>query len=175
MTLDAHNRFPPLVALLSTNPVVMQLVQKRNLLVAESNVVWNWLHYARERAMRGIAAKEAMEAKVRYLTDSSQRVTPTISSLEKLGDALEYTRERMQNAGGLSIWPKSMLHPPLPKDDFGNYPYFSLEPCGFSQRGFHFFDVCLTSCKHSFHSWYLAKVCRTSNKCSVCNELFHPD
>ena len=133
MTLDAHDGFPPSIALLSTNPIVIQLVEKRNLLIGESNVVWNWLHYAREGAMKGIVVKEAMKAEVRQLIESSQGVTLAISLLEKLVNALKHTRERMQNAGGLSIWPKPMLHPPLPKDDFGNYPYFSLKLCGFCQ------------------------------------------
>ena len=38
MSSNAHNEFPPSIMLLSTNLLIMLLVQKKNLLVVEANV-----------------------------------------------------------------------------------------------------------------------------------------
>lgn len=109
------------------------------------------------------------------LADSLRGVSLSATLLERELDAVARQKVWMENGGGISIWPKPILHPLLAKDGFDNLSYVDINPCGFCNRGFHCFDVVLTSCRHAFHPFCISEVARTGNKCVVCEELFHPD
>jgi hypothetical protein len=80
----------------------------------------------------------------------------------------------MENGGGVSFWPKPILHlSSSTKSESGSF--IVVKPCGFCGRGYHFGDVTITSHKHTYHPFYLVEVVRDNNKCLICGELFHLD
>jgi hypothetical protein len=80
----------------------------------------------------------------------------------------------MENGGGVSFWPKPILHPSS-STKFESVSLIVVKPCGFCGRGYHFGDVAIASCKHTYRPFYLAKVVKDNNKCLICGELFHPN
>jgi len=83
----------------------------------------------------------------------------------------------MQQGRGISFWRQPIFHssPPIIDDDHNGLYYILPQPCGFCKRWFTSFDVVVAFCKHTYHPFCLAQLCRDDNKCCVCKELFHPD
>ncbi len=46
----------------------------------------------------------------------------------------------------------------------------SIFPCG---DQFNYYDILVTSCKHTCHPFCLGEMLRIGNKCLVCKELLH--
>jgi hypothetical protein len=68
-----------------------------------------------------------------------------------------------------------MLHlsGPLVFDSDPNF-IIVLKPCGFCKNWYKFYDVTLTSCKHTYHPFYLGEMLKDDNKCfMVCDEMLH--
>ena len=72
-------------------------------LVAKSNVARTWLQIARNKAIKSIATKEAMEADVRELTKNLHRVTLAVRRWRKWWTLwTTHARELRMLAGSLS-------------------------------------------------------------------------
>jgi hypothetical protein len=76
--------------------------------------------------------------------------------------------------GGLSCWPKLILHPPFLGDADGSI-HIQLHPCGFYKLWYHCFDLVITSCKHTFHPYCLDESLKTSNHCFTCGHILNPN
>ncbi len=74
----------------------------------------------------------------------------------------------------MSFWPKPILHPNSSIES-KSASFIIVKLCKFCGRGYHCGDVVITSYNHTYHPFYLAKVVRDKNKCSICGELFHPN
>jgi len=75
--------------------------------------------------------------------------------------------------GGVSFWPKPILH--LPMSQVYEEHFFSLTPCGYCNKGYHYNDFAMTSRKHAYRPFCLAQVTKCSNKCFVCGSTLHLD
>jgi hypothetical protein len=95
--------------------------------------------------------------------------------LEREVVAIKQQKEDIENNHGLSVWPRPILLLAASKVGDENFLYLIIKPCAFCNRGFHCWDIAATSCKHTFHPFCLSEIVRTSNRCFVCNALFHPD
>jgi hypothetical protein len=82
--------------------------------------------------------------------------------------------DEMKSSGGIKFWPKPLLHPPS-SDILGSNNFFHVRPCGWCRRGYHCFDIAVTSCKHMFHPFCLAEAFRKTSTCMVCGTMLHPD
>lgn len=65
--------------------------------------------------------------------------------------------------GGKSFWPKPIIHPFTNSDDL---TYIATKPYGFCNRAYHWYDVAVTSCKHTFHPFCLGEMLRINNRCT---------
>jgi hypothetical protein len=77
----------------------------------------------------------------------------------------------MKEGGGVANWLKPYLHPEVPEDGIG---VFELEACSFCNRWYTAFDVVMSSCKHFYHPFCVAKLVETQILCVICKEQFHP-
>jgi len=78
----------------------------------------------------------------------------------------------MEKGGGTSLWPKPMLHPSfLVETD--STPFIVLKACGFCKAGYNYYDILVTSCKHTCHPFCLGEMLKIGNKCLVWGELLH--
>ncbi len=75
---------------------------------------------------------------------------------------------------GLSFWPKPILHPIWPPTS-ENSIVINVRPCGFCNQGYHCWDIAMTSCKHTYHPFYLGEIIKLQNTCLVYDHLLHPD
>jgi len=80
----------------------------------------------------------------------------------------------MEKGGGLALWPKPALHPPMPIDAYVNPPTLQLHPCVFCNRDYPYFDIVVASCKHIYHIFCVVAVTDLQNRCTRCDEVFHP-
>jgi hypothetical protein len=74
----------------------------------------------------------------------------------------------------MAFKPKPIVHFEEPSKDSGR-TFVIMKPCRFCNQGFHYMDVAITFCKHTFHPFCLGVVLKESNKCCVCNVTFHLD
>jgi hypothetical protein len=73
----------------------------------------------------------------------------------------------MKKGNGISFWLQPILHVDVPlKNDGSNV--IVIKACGYCNQWYHCGDVALTSCKHTFHPFYLAAMLKDSNKCKIC-------
>lgn len=79
--------------------------------------------------------------------------------------------QEMQMLGGVSFWPIPILHLCMSI----SIKLISLNPCGYCNKGYQCHDIAITSCKHTFHPFYLAQLFKSSNRCLVCNSILHPN
>jgi hypothetical protein len=79
---------------------------------------------------------------------------------------------QMECGGGVSFWPKPILHSTLVLE-YANF--ILVKPYGVCNRGYHCNEITMVSCKHIYHLFCLSKVLRNTNKCLVCSELLHHD
>lgn len=80
----------------------------------------------------------------------------------------------MHKGGGLSFWPKPILHPACPPTS-KNSIAVNVRPCGFCNQGYHCSNITMTSCKHTYHTICLGEFLKLQNKCVVCDQLLHHD
>jgi len=59
----------------------------------------------------------------------------TIDILESKVKDVDVQFQKMNMMGGVSFWPKLILHLPMSKD-YGEH-FFNLTPCGYYNRGYH--------------------------------------
>jgi hypothetical protein len=88
--------------------------------------------------------------------------------------ALKFNTTRMKIGRGMTFKPKPIVHFEDLLEDSGR-TFIIVKPCGFCNQGFHCMDVAVTSCKHTFHPFYLGVMLKESNKCCVWNVTFHLD
>jgi hypothetical protein len=69
----------------------------------------------------------------------------------------------MERGGGCSFGPKPMLHPSF-VGDVNSYDVIHLKPYEFCKRGYAFYDVVVTSCKHTYHPFCLSEMLKSENK-----------
>jgi hypothetical protein len=79
----------------------------------------------------------------------------------------------MWKGGGMSFWHKCILHPNKPLCDAPNM--IIMKSCGVCGQSYHCFDIAMTSCLHTYHSYRLGQHLKTHNKCKVCNQRLHLD
>jgi hypothetical protein len=82
--------------------------------------------------------------------------------------------EDMKSIGRITFCPKPLLH--LPSSDIlDSDSYLHVRQRGWCRRGYHCFDIAVTSCKHMFHPFCLAEAFRESSTCAICGTVLHPD
>lgn len=81
----------------------------------------------------------------------------------------------MEKDGGVSFWPKPILHHAVSIGGSKQIDMLTISTCGHCNRGFYCNDIAVTSCKHCFHPFCLAEITRTTSRCAVCNLVFHRD
>ncbi len=79
----------------------------------------------------------------------------------------------MERGGETSFWPKPMLHPSFLVET-NSTPFIVLKACEFCKVGYNYYNISITSCKHTYHPFYLGEMLKIINKCLVCGELLHP-
>ncbi len=72
----------------------------------------------------------------------------------------------MEKGKGSSFWPKPILHPLCPVNV--ETPIILVKPCGFCKAWYNSYDKVVTSCKHTYHPFYLGELLKNDNKCCVC-------
>jgi hypothetical protein len=87
--------------------------------------------------------------------------------------AISTQLQEMQMGGGMSIWPKPILHPSRPPCDVANM--ITIKACGLCQWWYHCYDIAVTSCLHTYHLTCLGEHLKTNNNCKVCNQQLHPN
>jgi len=84
--------------------------------------------------------------------------------------AFDMQLEGMKLMGGISFWPKPMLHPCM-SHNFVNS--LTMNPCGYYYRGYECTDIAFTSCKHAYHPFCFVQVIKAFNHYLVCNSMLH--
>jgi hypothetical protein len=104
-------------------------------------------------------------------------IAKELAQLEQELQAIYQQLGEMQQGGGICFWLQPLLHPspPIVDDDHIGLCYILLQPYGFCKRWFPSFDVVVASCKHTYHPFCRAQLCKDDNKCCVCKKLFHLD
>ncbi len=97
-----------------------------------------------------------------------------IQLLEVEEKAIDRQFEAMKKMGHNSFWPKPILHPNV-EENSDRLIYIQIKPCEFCARGFHCNDIVVTSCRHTSHLFYLSKMLRDNNSCSICGQMLHLD
>ncbi len=89
-------------------------------------------------------------------------------TITKQVDNIQMQQDKMKIGKGMAFKPKPNLHFKDVLED-SSKTFVIVKPCGFCNQGFHCMDVAITSCKHTFHPFYLGAMLKESNKCCVCN------
>lgn len=126
---------------------------------------------AERKAKRAQDLYEDVGYNMLHSEESIQIVCKEIGHVQRLKDAISDHIVKMKSGGGILCWPKPILHPHTPEDEGGS---FHLEPCSFCNRWYNSFDVVMTSCKHFYHPFCIAKLVDTQNFCVTCEMPFHP-
>ncbi len=108
------------------------------------------------------------------LDDAIDKVKQEILVLKVEEKVILRQLERMKKMSHNSFWPKPIIHPNA-HVNYDNPTFLVIKPCGFCLQGFHYNDIVVTSYKHMYHPFYLGELIRVSNKCSICEQFFHPD
>jgi hypothetical protein len=151
------------------------LKNRRGSTRAEIKVARFFLEGCKKRALKGQAAIEELEIECCLVEENFLTEKFSALLLEREVAAIRHQKEDMENKRGLSVWPRPILHLAAGKVGDENFLYLVIKPCDFCNRGFHCCDIVVTSCKHTFHPLCLSEIVRTSNRCFVCNALFHLD
>jgi hypothetical protein len=75
----------------------------------------------------------------------------------------------------MTFKPKPILQFEEPVDEENERIVIIVKPCGFYNHAFHYMDVVVTPCKHTFHPFCLGVILKESSKCIVCNVRFYFD
>jgi hypothetical protein len=81
--------------------------------------------------------------------------------------------ESMQKMNGNSFWPKPIIHPNA-HVIYDSATIFVIKPYGFCLWGFHQQKIVMTYYKHTYHPFCLGELAKVNNKCSICEQFFHP-
>ncbi len=65
-----------------------------------------------------------------------------------------------------------MLHPFFFME-INSTPFIVFKACGFCKVGYTYYNISITSCKHTYHPFCLGEMLKIRNKCYVCGELLH--
>jgi hypothetical protein len=87
-----------------------------------------------------------------------------LRDLEKDQNAIFKQLFEMRKGGGLSLWPKLILHLDRPINDGTNM--IIIKTCGLCGQWYHCGDIVVTSCLHTFHPTCLGEHLKT-NKCKT--------
>jgi len=79
----------------------------------------------------------------------------------------------MEKEGGLSLWPKLALHPPMANDVHGNPLTSLLYPCVSCNRGYLYYNIVIATCVHIYHIFYTTAIAKVGNRCTRCDGVFH--
>jgi hypothetical protein len=79
----------------------------------------------------------------------------------------------MERGGGTSFWPKPTLHPSF-LVEIDSTPFIVLKACGFCKAGYNYYDISVSSCKHTYHLFYLGEMLKIGNKCLICGGVVTP-
>jgi hypothetical protein len=80
----------------------------------------------------------------------------------------------MKSIGGIKFCPKMLIYPSS-SDILDSDSFLHVRPCGWCRRGYHCFDIAVTSCKHVFHPFCLVEAFRETSTCVVYGTMLHPD
>jgi hypothetical protein len=96
-----------------------------------------------------------------------------LRNLERDYSIISQKLAKLQKGGGMSFWPKPIQHLDMPLCDAPNM--IIIKTCGLCGQWYHYFDIVVTSCLHTYHPTCLNKHLKTNNKCKVCNQRLHPN
>lgn len=128
----------------------------------------------RKRALQGEILYEEFQVKTKKLEGVLLEARAELGRLEREVAAVGRQIDEMKSTGGVKFLPKPLLHPPS-SDILGSDSYLHVRPCGWCRRGYHCFDIAVTSCKHMFHPFCLAEAFRETSSCVVCGSTLHPE
>lgn len=95
--------------------------------------------------------------------------------LEREKKVVQAQSKQMECGRGVSFWPKPLLHSCTTTESENANFNLVVKPCGFCNRSYHYNDIVVTSCEHTYHPFFLAKIILNNNKCLICGEILHPD
>lgn len=115
------------------------------------------------------------DAEIELWKSSSDIVTlqREIVELSRHRDAIVEQIASMKLGGGVSLWPRPVLHPHMLEDSISS-GQLEVQPCSYCNRYFTANDIVIASCMHFYHPFCIAKVCAIKNRCVTCGEIFHP-
>ena len=127
----------------------------------------------RKRAIQGENIFQDTEITM-WKTESNLRAMKgEVEGAKSLMEAVKFQLQEMKKGGGVSLWPKPVLHPSSPSAL--DLPLqIDVTACAFCSRWYSCMDVVVAPCMHMFHPFCIAEVARHSNKCNACDTLFHP-
>ncbi len=77
--------------------------------------------------------------------------------------------EMKTRQGGTCFQPLPIVHLEKPIND-GGKNVVVIKPYGYCNHLYHYYDIAITSYKHTFHSFCLQVLLYKSNKCDVCKQ-----
>jgi hypothetical protein len=130
------------------------------------------LEGVRKWALMGEVAFAKIEMECLKIENFIVATKQEIQLLEVEEKVVEKQHEATKKMGGNSFWPKPILHPSVNFDRLG---YIQIKPSGICDQGFHYNDIIVTFCRHTFHHFCLSKILRDGNSCSICEQVLHLD
>lgn len=128
----------------------------------------------RQRALQGESMHLEAQNDIEVLTQEMDGVMEDIKHLMSECDEIEVQVAAMRKGSGMSFWPIPQVHIENSFLEVGRN-VIVIKPCGYCTKGFPNMDIAVTPCRHTFHPFCLGVMLKTSNKCVVCKEYFHPD
>lgn len=129
---------------------------------------------SRERAIKGEDFYQDIEEEQMKAESDLAILRREIVDMKRHTAAVNDQCVQMEKGGGLSLWPKPALHPPMTNDAQVNPPTLQLHPCVFCNRGYPYYDIVVASCRHIYHIFCAVAVTNLQNRCTRCDEVFHP-
>ena len=117
-------------------------------------------------AIQGDALLEQAENESLELDIQVERAKQDVVAIRKEEAVVTSQLQQMVDGGGMSFWPKPIIHPEQPNEDETNF--LIIRPCGFCGGSFHCYDIVVTSCKHTFHPFCLGAMLSDGQECCVC-------
>lgn len=154
--------------------VLQGLLTEKTKLLAQLEVLKTLSDDKRQRALQGESLHLEVQNDIEVLTHEMEGVMDDITHLVGECDEIELQVDSMRKGSGMSFWPIPQIHSEQSFIDVGRNVVV-IKPCGYCNKGFPNMDVAVTPCKHTFHPFCLGVMLKTSNKCLVCKEYFHPD
>ena len=127
-----------------------------------------------QRALQGESMHLEAQNDIEVLTQEMDGVMEDIKHLMSECDEIEVQVAAMRKGRGMSFWPIPQVHIENSFLEVGRN-VIVIKPCGYCTKGFPNMDIAVTPCRHTFHPFCLGVMLKTSNKCLVCKEYFHPN